>query len=81
MTGEAFEVSLLRGTVVRSPDEPAHLASTEGLLSASLCSRCGERLAAIIQRKLHGPCPTCEVAPMHIGDARAAARFEARRAV
>jgi len=80
MDGEGFEVSLLRGTVVRSPDEPAHLADTEGALAASLCARCGERLAAIVQRKLADPCPVCEVEPMRLGDVRAAARAEARRA-
>ena len=79
MRGEGFEVALLRGTVVRSPDESAHLAQTEGAMSASLCGRCGERLAAILQRKLADPCPVCEVEPMRVGDARAAARGEWRQ--
>ncbi len=74
MSGEGFEVSLLRGAVVRTPDEAARLAATEGVLSATLCSRCGERLAAIVQTKLEAPCPTCEVAPVATGDARAANR-------
>ena len=72
--GEGFEVSLLRGTVVREPAEPSHLAATEGVLAATICSRCGERLAAIVQQKLEEPCPTCEVAPMRLGDLRSAAR-------
>lgn len=76
--GEGFEVSLLRGTAVRSPDEPTHLAATEGVLSATLCSRCGERLSAIVQRKLETPCPTCEVAPLRDGDRRATQRAEQR---
>lgn len=76
MSGEAFDLALLRGTVVRSPDEPAHLAATEGVLSATLCARCGERISAIVQRKLETPCPTCEVEPMHLGDARAEHRAE-----
>ncbi len=74
MTAEAFEVALLRGMVVRTPDEAAHLAATEGVLSASLCSRCGERLSAIILRKLADPCPICEVAPLEEGDLRAESR-------
>lgn len=79
MTGEAFEFVLLRGAVVRTPDEAAHLAATEGVLSGSLCARCGERLAAIVQRKLTDPCPTCEVAPLAEGDARLASRDGALR--
>lgn len=78
VVGEGFEVSLLRGTAVRSPDEPTHLAATEGVLAATLCSRCGERLGAIVHRKLEAPCPTCEVAPMREGDRRAAMRAEQR---
>ncbi len=78
--GEGIEVSLLRGTVVRSPEEPPHLAATEGILAATLCSRCGERLGAIVQRKLEAPCPVCEVAPLREGDRRAAQRAELRRA-
>lgn len=70
MQGEGFEVSLLRGTVVHSPDEPYRLAATEGVLQATLCARCGERLAAIVQRKLDDPCPVCEVAPLRTGDRR-----------
>ena len=70
MTGEGFEVALLRGTVVQNPDEPAHLAATEGTMSATLCSRCGDRLAAIVQRKLSDPCPLCEIAPMRESDER-----------
>jgi len=77
--GEGFEFSLLRGTVVREPAEPTHLAATEGILAATICSRCGERLAAIVQHKLEEPCPTCEVAPLREGDLRAAARAELRR--
>lgn len=76
--GEGFEVSLLRGTVVRSPEEPPHLAATEGVLAATLCARCGERLGAIVQRKLEDPCPVCEIAPLRDGDRRAVARAEAR---
>ncbi|MEX2584678.1 MAG: hypothetical protein WD766_15525 [Gemmatimonadota bacterium] len=76
--GEGFDVSLLRGTVVRSPEEPPHLAATEGVLAGTLCARCGERLAAIVRRKLEEPCPVCEVAPLREGDRRAAARADAR---
>lgn len=66
----AYEVALLRGTLVSGPGEPAHVASTEGVLSATLCERCGDRLGAIIQRKLQDPCPTCEIAPMRLADHR-----------
>ena len=68
MTGEGFEVALLRGIVVHVPDEPAHLAATEGIVSATLCSRCGDRLTAILQRKLSEPCPVCELEPMRFSD-------------
>lgn len=80
MNTEGFEVALLRGTVVRNPDEPAHLAATEGVFAATLCARCGERIMAILQAKLDDPCPHCEVAPMRVGDERSAARDEWRRA-
>lgn len=79
--GEGFEVSLLRGTVVRSPEEAAHLAATEGVLAATLCARCGERLFAIVQRKLEEPCPVCEVAPLREGDRRVAIRAGQRAAM
>jgi len=75
MTGAAYEVALLRGTVVSNVGEPARLAATEGVLSATLCTRCGERLGAIVQRKLEGPCPTCEVAPLREADARHDLRY------
>lgn len=74
---EGFEFTLLRGAVVNSPGEVTHLTSIGGgVLSATLCHRCGERLSAIVRRKLQDPCPVCEVAPMRIGDARADARAE-----
>jgi len=79
MSGEGFEVALLRGAVVRTPDEAARLAATEGILSATLCAHCGERLSAILQTKLQAPCPTCEVAPLAAGDIRAEARSEMLR--
>ncbi|MGE3962339.1 MAG: hypothetical protein AB7F65_11730 [Dehalococcoidia bacterium] len=81
VVGEGIEVSMLRGTVVRSPDEPPRLAATEGILAATLCSRCGERLGAIVQRKLEDPCPVCEVAPLREGDRRAAQRAALRSTV
>jgi hypothetical protein len=71
MNGDAFELALLRGTLVSGPGEPTHLAATQGILSATLCERCGSRLGAIVQRKLQSPCPTCEVAPMRDADHRA----------
>jgi hypothetical protein len=83
MDREGFELSLLRAAVVHTPGEAPHLTNitgNNGVHSASLCLRCGERLAAIIQRKLQDPCPTCEVAPMHVGDARAEERLQRRHA-
>ena len=82
MDHEGFELSLLRAAVVQTPGEQPHvihLTDNTGVLAASLCIRCGERLSAIIQRKLQDPCPTCEIAPMSIGDARANERLERRR--
>ncbi|MDA1009957.1 MAG: hypothetical protein O2888_00620 [Chloroflexi bacterium] len=70
MAGDGFEVALLRCTVVHMPDEPAHLAATEGVIAATLCDRCGDRLAAILQRKLTDPCPVCELGPMQESDLR-----------
>ncbi len=78
MTGEGYEVALLRGTVVHVPDELGHLAATEGVIAATMCGRCGDRLAAIIQRKLSDPCPVCELGPMRESDERG--REEIRRA-
>lgn len=82
MEREGFELSLLRAAVVASPGEVPHLTNisgTNGSLAATLCLRCGERLSAIIRHKLQDPCPTCEVAPMAEGDARAQARLHDRR--
>ncbi len=83
MEREGFEFSLLRAAVVSSPGEAPHLTNisgNNGVLSASLCLRCGERLSAIVRHKLQDPCPTCEVAPLVVGDARAETRMnEARR--
>ena len=42
-----------------------------GAVTATLYNRCGERLSAIVRHKLQDPCPTCEIAPMRLGDARA----------
>jgi hypothetical protein len=77
---EGFDLTLLRGTLVSSPGEVAHLSSLSGVISASLCSRCGERITAILRRKLQDPCPTCEVAPLRQGDERHAVREMSRRA-
>lgn len=77
---EGFDLTLLRGTLVSSPGEVAHLSSLAGVISASLCLRCGERITAILRRKLQEPCPHCEIAPMREGDQRAAVREAARRA-
>ena len=82
MEREGFKLSLLRAAVVHTPGEVPHLTNisgNNGVHSASLCLRCGERLSAIIQRKLQDPCPTCEIAPMAVGDARANERLERRR--
>ena len=84
MEREGFELSLLRAAVVASPGEVPHLTNisgNNGVLSVSLCLRCGERLSAIVRHKLQDPCPTCEVAPMLEGDIRADARLAYRRAV
>lgn len=79
---EGYEFTLLRGAVVNSPGEVTRLTSVGGgVLAATLCSRCGERLSAIVRHKLQDPCPVCEVAPMKIGDARAEARAEDARKV
>jgi len=80
MSGDAFEVALLRGTIVHSPDEPGRLAATQGVMAASLCTRCGERLLAILQRKLADPCPVCEVGPMRASDEQTREREGLRRA-
>lgn len=83
MDREGFELSLLRAAVVHTPGEPPHLtniAGNNGVVSASLCLRCGERLSAIIKHKLEDPCPTCEVEPMRVGDLRMQQRLDQRRA-
>ena len=83
MEREGFELSLLRAAVVHTPGEVPHLTNitgNNGVHSAALCLRCGERLSAIIRAKLQAPCPTCEVAPMVIGDARTEQRLQERRA-
>ncbi len=75
---EGFELSLLRTAVVATPGEVPHLtnvAGNGGGLSATLCLRCGERLSAIVRRKLQAPCPTCEIEPLAVGDARADQRL------
>lgn len=82
MEREGFELSLLRAAVISAAGEVPHLTNisgNNGVLFASLCLRCGERLSAIVRQKLQGPCPTCEIAPMALGDARADARIEDRR--
>lgn len=85
MDGEGFELSLLRAAVVATGTDLPHLTNiigNNGVLSAALCLRCEERLSAIIRHKLQDPCPTCEIAPMALGDERADARaYEMRRAV
>ena len=73
MEREGFDFSLLRAAMVSAAGEVPRLTrlrGNKGVLSASLCLRCGERLSAIVRHKLHDPCPTCEVAPMAEGDAR-----------
>ena len=85
MEREGFELSLLRAAIVASPGEVPHLTNisgNNGVLSVSLCLRCGERLSAIVRHKLQDPCAVCEIAPLAVGDARANARLnEYRRAV
>ena len=85
MEREGFELSLLRAAVVSAPGEVPRLtniAGNNGVLSASLCLRCGERLSAIVRHKLQDPCIVCEIAPMAEGDARTDARLrDMRRAV
>ena len=69
---EGFELTLLPGAVVNSPNEFNRFASgPAGVLSVYMCRRCGERIAAILRHKLSDPCATCEVAPMAEGDRRA----------
>ncbi len=82
MEREGFELSLLRAAVVHTPGEIPHLTNVtgnNGVHSASLCLRCGERLSAIIRAKLQDPCPTCEIAPLAAGDARTEERLQRRR--
>ena len=58
MDREGFELSLLRAAVVASGTEIPHLTNiigNNGVLSAALCLRCGERLSAIIRHKLQDP--------------------------
>ena len=85
MEREGFELSLLRAAVVATPGDAPHLTNltgSNGVLSASLCLRCGERLSAIVRQKLQDPCAVCEVAPIALGDARTDARLaQTRRAV
>ena len=72
MDHEAFEFTLVRGSLVTAPGETTRLSKVGGgALSAMLCHRCGERLSAIVRQKLQDPCPVCEIAPMAEGDARA----------
>lgn len=69
--GEGFDVTLLRGIVVAAPGETTRLTTSgSGAMAATLCERCGERLRAILRRKLHAPCPTCELEPMRQADRR-----------
>ncbi|MFA7249955.1 MAG: hypothetical protein WC273_10035 [Dehalococcoidia bacterium] len=83
MHREGFELSLLRAAVLATGETPrlTNINGNNGVLSAALCLRCGERLSAIVRHKLMEPCPTCEVAPMAVGDARFVARLRVMRRV
>lgn len=78
--GEGFDVTLLRGVVVSAPGETARLTTGgSGALVATLCERCGERINAILRRKLKSPCPTCELEPMRRADRRLDVNADAER--
>ena len=69
---EGFELTLLPGAIVNGPNEFNRFTSgPAGVISAYMCRRCGERIAAILRHKLQDPCEVCEVAPMAEGDWRA----------
>ncbi len=71
ISGDGFELTLMPGTLAPSHASRSHrfTSATAGVISATMCRPCGERITAILHQKLHDPCPTCEVAP-----ARQAAR-------
>jgi len=79
---EGFGLTLLPGAVVNSPNEFNRFASgPAGVISAYMCRRCGERIAAILRQKLSDPCERCEVAPLREGDRRTEVGTLRRRAV
>jgi hypothetical protein len=66
---DGFDVTVLRGVVLQNAGEPARFsANGGGLIAATLCERCGERISAILRRKLADPCRTCELEPMRAAD-------------
>lgn len=78
ISGDGFELTLMPGTLAPSHATPFHrfTSATAGVISATMCLPCGERITAILHQKLHDPCPTCEVAPAR----QAARRRQSRRA-
>jgi hypothetical protein len=79
---EGFELTLMPGAVVSGPNEFNRFAAgPAGVISAYMCRRCGERIAAILRHKLQDPCAVCEVAPMREGDRRASETELRQRAV
>jgi hypothetical protein len=79
---EGYELTLMPGAIVSGPAEFTRFSTGgSGVISAYMCRRCGERIAAILRHKLQDPCPTCEVAPMQEGDRRAEEEKPLRRYV